>query len=311
MHPPFAQLTWDSALADECRALVRLAILEDLNRSRDWTTEALAQDAPMATAGLVSRDAGVVCGLPCVPIVIEEMDAQLTWTSCVTDGDTVCGGDEIGRFTGSPQSLLTCERILLNFVGKLSGIATRTAQFVARVADTQAVICDTRKTTPGWRRLEKYAVRMGGGTNHRLGLYDAVLIKDNHIALVTQQVDEPAPAFAVRQVRAFLAERFGKPNNSVGSAMVIEVEVDSLDQLVDVLPSQPDIVLLDNMTVDELRRAVAIRDQNSEGSHVLLEASGRISLDTVASVASTGVERISIGALTHTTTPLDIGLDWR
>jgi nicotinate-nucleotide pyrophosphorylase (carboxylating) len=199
--------------------------------------------------------------------------------------------------------LLITERTILNFVGRLSGVATTTAAYVEKTKGTRATICDTRKTLPGWRRLQKYAVRCGGGTNHRLGLYDAVLIKDNHIAFGNEAV---AGAFgvaeAVQQARELVTASSQDPH------MVIEIEVDSLEQLALVLPAQPDIVLLDNMTTEQLELSVAMRDDGFQD--VLLEASGGVRLDAVPAIAATGVERISVGALTHSAPNFDVGLDW-
>ncbi len=204
------------------------------------------------------------------------------------------------------RDLLTSERLLLNFVGRLSGVATWTRQFVRQVAGTRCRIYDTRKTTPGWRRLEKYAVRCGGGHNHRTGLFDAVLIKDNHLAHVVDAGQRSlTPASAVARARQRLREML--PNDA--EAMIVEVEVDTLEQLQQVLPQQPDIVLLDNMSLDELREAVARRD--ATGPATELEASGGVTLETVASIARTGVERISVGALTHSALSLDVALDWQ
>jgi nicotinate-nucleotide pyrophosphorylase (carboxylating) len=198
--------------------------------------------------------------------------------------------------------LLATERILLNLLGRLSGIATLTRQYVDAVAGTKARIYDTRKTTPGWRRLEKYAVRCGGGWNHRGGLDEAVLIKDNHLAIGETSGRRFTPTEAVHRARRFVAERGGDP------AMVIEVEVDTLDQFDAVLPARPDIVLLDNMGPAGLCEAVTRR--NAFDQAIELEASGGIRLATVSTIAESGVDRISIGALTHAAISLDFGLDW-
>jgi nicotinate-nucleotide pyrophosphorylase (carboxylating) len=193
---------------------------------------------------------------------------------------------------------------VLNLLGRLSGIATLTRQYVAAVEGTKARIYDTRKTTPGWRRLEKYAVRMGGGHNHRTGLFDAVLIKDNHLAFSVGQ--GLTLAEAVRQARRCV-ESAPKPGHK--EPLLIEVEVDTLEQLEQVLAATPDMVLLDNMRPDELREAVAMRDRLAQ--QIELEASGGVNLATVAEIARTGIERISVGALTHSAAALDVGLDWQ
>jgi nicotinate-nucleotide pyrophosphorylase (carboxylating) len=250
-------------------------------------------------------------------------------------------GMVLATIEGPARSLLTAERLMLNFLGRLSGIATLTQKFVQAVAGTKARIYDTRKTAPGWRRLEKYAVRQGGACNHRTGLFDAILIKDNHLAfgageqwsvvsgqwaVVTKDkglgakdtaphsnpllrgegVIQFSPAQAVRHVRQFIGTNF--PTDDPRREMVVEVEVDSLAQLEQVLPERPDIVLLDNMSLEELRRAVEMR--NALAANVQLEASGGVSLATVRSIAETGVDRISAGALTHSAISLDVALDW-
>jgi nicotinate-nucleotide pyrophosphorylase (carboxylating) len=203
---------------------------------------------------------------------------------------------------------LTAERLVLNLLGRLSGIATLTRKYVDAVAGTQSRIYDTRKTTPGWRRLEKYAVRCGGGCNHRTGLFDAVLIKDNHLAVGKEATDSTArytPAEAVARARRFIEEQAPEPAQG---PMIVEVEVDTLEQLDEVLAAGPDLVLLDNMTPAQLREAVRHRD--ARNPTVELEASGGVRLETVRQIAQSGVDRISVGALTHAAVWLDFGLDW-
>lgn len=304
----FQQITWDARLEDDCRQLIRLAVREDLDRVYDWTTVALVGETAQGHATVAARAAGVVAGLPAAKLVLEEYDARIAWTPLAADGQPVTAGQPLATLAGSARSLLAAERPLLNLLGHLCGIATLTAQYVAAIAGTRARIYDTRKTLPGWRRLEKYAVRMGGGTNHRLGLFDAVLIKDNHLALGAgeQAATHYTPAEAVRRAREFLSQF--EPGDA-SAEMLVEVEVDSLAQLAEVLPQRPDIVLLDNMPPDVLRQAVAMRDQGF--SEVQLEASGGISLATVRGVAESGVDRISVGALTHSAAWLDVGLDWK
>lgn len=306
MSKEFTQLAWDEILVEDCRRLVRLAVAEDLGRTYDWTTLALAEEGTQGSADVVVRRPGIVCGLKAAALVLEEMNAQVKWQPLVKDGTQIAAGTVVARLSGSARDLLTCERTLLNFLGRLSGIATLARQYVDAVAGTQARIYDTRKTTPGWRRLEKYAVRCGGGHNHRTGLFDAVLIKDNHLALGRQTSGgmPHTPAEAVERSRQFLREMLPQE----AEQMIVEVEVDSLEQLRSVLPARPDIVLLDNMTPDQLRQAVAIRGEL--GSEAELEASGGVNLQTVRAIAESGVERISIGALTHSAPNLDVGLDW-
>ncbi|MEI8017768.1 MAG: carboxylating nicotinate-nucleotide diphosphorylase, partial [Schlesneria sp.] len=227
-------------------------------------------------------------------MVFAKLDDQVRWDAFRQDGDQVYPGTVIAKVSGPLSSLLIGERTMLNFMTHLSGIATLTRTFVDAVAGTHAEILDTRKTLPGWRLLEKYAVRCGGGTNHRMGLYDGVLIKDNHIAAWTES---SSIAEAIRTARAKSPE-----------GVSIEVEVDSIAQLKDALEGSPDIVLLDNMDVETLREAVSMRNRFAPG--VLLEASGGVNLETVGGIARTGVERISVGALTHSAPALDLGFDW-
>ena len=308
MHKEFTQLDWNSDLVEDTRRLVRLAVAEDLDRAYDWTTVALAPEGARGRADVVFRRAGVICGLAAAALVLEEMNALVQWQALAGDGDAIGASAIAAKLDGSARDLLTCERTLLNFLGHLSGIATLTRQYVDAVAGTKARIYDTRKTTPGWRRLEKYAVGCGGGHNHRTGLHDAILIKDNHLALGRQSSGGAhyTPAEAVHIARQFMRDALADYPRA--EAMMVEVEVDSLVQLQHVLPAGPDIVLLDNMTPDVLRQAVAIRDDLAPG--VELEASGGVNLQTVRAIAETGVERISIGSLTHSAPSLDIGLDW-
>jgi nicotinate-nucleotide pyrophosphorylase (carboxylating) len=305
MAKEFQQIEWDEAVADDCRQIVRLAVREDLGRKFDWTTLALVPSGTPGSATIVARSPGVACGLRAVELALTEMDVTVQLTAQVDDGAVVSAGQALGRLSGPARSLLTAERIVLNLLGRLSGIATLTRRYVEAVAGTRAGIYDTRKTTPGWRRLEKYAVRCGGGHNHRLGLFDAILIKDNHLALGAAGAEPLTPSDAVARAREFARSM---ANAVSAGEMIVEVEVDTLDQLQLVLPVGPDIVLLDNMAPDVLRRAVALRDELAPA--VELEASGGINLQNVAAIAATGVNRISIGALTHSAAALDVALDW-
>jgi nicotinate-nucleotide pyrophosphorylase (carboxylating) len=304
----FRQSSWDEATEEDCRQLVRLAVREDLERQQDWTTLALVPADRQGAADIVARQAGVIAGVRALPVIVDETASQLVLTAYVEDGQSVEAGTCLARIAGNVRDLLTTERILLNFLGRLTGIATLASEYVRLVQGTGARIYDTRKTTPGWRRLEKYAVHCGGGCNHRTGLYDAILIKDNHLAQFAGpgQPRDEAARDAVRRARKFLAEL---PAELLGSGdMPIEIEVDHFDQLRAVLPEYPDIVLLDNMTVDELSRAVALR--NEVAPNVELEASGGVRLETVQAIAHAGVDRVSVGALTHAARSLDVGLDW-
>jgi len=226
--------------------------------------------------------------------VFAKLDPTIQWDARCNDGESVSAGLVIANVSGPLNSLMIGERTMLNFLTHLSGIATLTRKYVEAASGTRAKVLDTRKTLPGWRLLEKYAVRCGGGTNHRLGLYDGVLIKDNHLAAWTES---GSIAEAVRTARSRSA-----------TGVSIEVEVDTLVQLEDALAGRPDIVLLDNMQIESLQQAVAIR--NRIAPDILLEASGGVTLDTVNAIAKTGVERISIGALTHSAPGLDLAFDW-
>ena len=304
----FQQLEWNAELEDDCRQLIRLATREDLDRWHDWTTVALVPLDAQGRAAVVARQAGRICGLRAARLTLETMDYQAVWHAKLDDGASVAAGTHLATIEGLARTLLVAERTLLNFLGHLSGVATLAAQYVAAVAGTGARFYDTRKTTPGWRRLEKYAVRSGGGHNHRTGLFDAILIKDNHLALGQQAGGGHfTPGEAVLRARDFCQQgaAAGDPRDS----LLVEVEVDSLAQLDAVLPARPDIVLLDNMSVDELSAAVRRRD--ALGVPVELEASGGVTLATVRQIAETGVDRISVGALTHSAVGLDVGLDWQ
>ena len=306
MPKEYRQIEWDAEVEDDCRQLVRLAVREDLERLYDWTTVSLIPDAMPGKARVVVRKPGVVAGLPAARILLEEYDPEIEWRPLVDDGQQVAAATTLAEISGKARSLLTVERPLLNLLGHLSGIATLTRAFVDALSGTTARIYDTRKTTPGWRRLEKYAVRAGGGYNHRLGLFDAILIKDNHLALgATAAGLRYSPADAVRKARGILSQL---DENDPHREMIVEVEVDSLEQLHDVLPAGPDIVLLDNMSPGILRQAVELR--NDINAVVELEASGGVNLQNLAAIAESGVERISVGALTHSAEWLDVGLDW-
>ena len=292
----------DAHLKDETRRLLDLAVWEDNDQRGDITSAALVRDSSSGRAHITARQPGVVAGGLLAPVVLEAVDSRLAWEQLRADGEAVAPGDVIGRLTGPVREMLTAERLLLNLMGRLCGIATLTARFVEAVKGTGAKIYDTRKTTLGWRYLEKYAVHCGGARNHRSGLYDAILIKDNHLAFTGEK--GLTPADAVLRAKEY-ARRY---TDEAGNMPLIEVEVDSLDQLKSVLTAQPDIVLLDNMPPETMRRAVELRTE--AGSAAQLEASGGINLETVRAAALSGVDRVSVGALTHSAISLDIGLDW-
>ncbi len=264
---------------------------------RDLTCAALIDSAETATINVVVRRDGVLSGGPVAELVFGRLDPTIAWQSLVADGTFVAAQTIVARASGSLRSLLIGERTALNFLMHLSGVATQTRKFIDVVAGTKAVILDTRKTLPGWRALEKYAVRCGGGTNHRMGLHDGVLIKDNHLAAWVRRGGASMIADALRQARSVSP-----------SGIAIEVEVDTLEQLRDALAGGPEIVLLDNMGPPMLREAVRLRDEIAPATR--LEASGGITLGNVREIAETGVDRISIGALTHSALALDIAFDW-
>lgn len=312
MKRDFAQLEWSSQIDEDLRRLVRLAVFEDLDRGHDWTTVSLVPEHVTAAAHIAARQAGVIAGLRAVPVIFDEMEIDAEFHPQVADGDAVAAGAVLAQISGQARDLLTSERIILNVLGRLCGIATLTRRYVEAVAGTKARVYDTRKTTPAWRRLEKYAVQCGGGHNHRTGLFDAILIKDNHLAFGQEAGGQAfTPAEAVRRVRNFLEQQIGGDGvrGAADPAMIVEIEVDSLDQLAEVLPERPDIVLLDNMAPNMLHEAVKMR--NVSGPACELEASGGVNLATIRAIAETGVERISAGALTHSAIALDVGLDWQ
>lgn len=298
----------DAAMEDDCRQIIRLAVREDLDRAIDWTTVALIDESVRGRCEVVPRQAGVCAGLITVPWIIDEMDADLDVELFMHDGDALVVGEPIARLVGNARDLLTCERLILNLVSRLCGIASLTARFCERLRGHQARLYDTRKTTPGYRRLEKYAVRCGGGHNHRTGLFDGFLVKDNHLALAGEQADGSLKPLAAHLAAEKVRRWRSAHADSMLAPEMIEIEVDSLEQLRDVLPAGPDIVLVDNFSIAQLMQAVELR--NRLAPQVELEASGNVKLDTIAEIAKTGVERISSGALTHQATWLDLGLDW-
>lgn len=304
----FHQIEWDASLREEAVALLRLAIREDLGPLGDSTSKALIPKGAMGTADILARQSGVLAGLPIAESALYLVDSSVRWSPRSADGSHVARDQCVARLEGPARGILAAERLMLNVLSRLSGIATLTSRYVEAVAGTKARIYDTRKTTPGWRKLEKYAVRAGGGRNHRTGLYDAVLIKDNHLAFGGESTwGTPffSPADAIDRSRQWIKRRIPQ---LVRSRTILEIEVDSLGQLDEVLPAGPDIVLLDNMSPEQLREAVLRRNRRAPG--VELEASGGVTLDSVRQIAETGVERISVGALTHSPQALDFGLDW-
>jgi nicotinate-nucleotide pyrophosphorylase (carboxylating) len=266
--------------------VVRAALVEDLGRAGDITAALIDADVRL-NAAFVARGSGRIAGLACLRLAIRALDPAARIEGLIADGHDAEPGQAIARVEANARALLTAERTALNLLGRLSGVATLTRAYVRAVEGTKAIIVDTRKTTPGLRALEKYAVRCGGGMNHRFGLDDAILIKDNHVAAA-----------------GGIAQVLTRAKAVAGHLTPIEVEVDTLEQLAQALPFAPTVIMLDNFSLEDLRRAVAIT-----AGRVRLEASGGVTLDTVRAIAETGVDAISVGALTHSAPVLDIGLD--
>lgn len=277
--PPLPDLVLDP--------IVRLALTEDLGRAGDLTTDATIPPGTEMSAQIRARKPGILAGMDAAAYALTLVDPSVSLDISIDDGGELEPGAVIATLSGSARSILTAERTMLNFIGRLSGIATLTGTFVEKVAGTRATIVCTRKTTPGHRAVEKRAVRCGGGTSHRYGLDDAILIKDNHIA-ACGSIPE-----ALKRAHAY-----------AGHLRMIEIEVDTLAQLEEALPHKPHAVLLDNMDTDTLKKAVAMINGACKA-----EASGGVNLDTVAAIAATGVDYISVGALTHSASNLDVGLD--
>lgn len=268
---------------------VAAALEEDLGQAGDITTDPIIPAHATAGAEVVARKDGVIAGLDLAAASFKALDPDAQFVAGVADGAHATAGARIARVQGKARALLSAERVALNYLGHLSGIAALTADYVAAIEGTKARIACTRKTTPGLRAFEKYAVRAGGGINHRFGLYDAVLVKDNHIAAA-----------------GGLAQALAKLRARTGHLVKVEVEVDTLDQLCEALHFPIDAVLLDNMDVATLKKAVALVN-----GRLLTEASGGVNLETVRKIAETGVDLISVGALTHSAPRLDLALEWR
>ena len=269
---------------DTVERIVLAALAEDIGAG-DVTTDATVPADAVGVADLLVKEAGVVCGVRVAETTFRALDPDIRFEALASDGDVVDPPAVVARISGSERAILTGERVALNFLGRLSGIATLTRRYVDAIEGTDASVLDTRKTTPGLRELEKYAVACGGGRNHRFGLDDAVLVKDNHLRAAG------SVSAAVELVRA-------------ATALPIEVECDTLDQVAEALAVGVDAILLDNMSLDQLREAVDLT-----GGRARLEASGGVTLDTIRAIAETGVDEISVGALTHSARSLDVSLE--
>ena len=290
----FGELTKDGSLG----RLLAACRDEDLGHHGDVTTLSCVPPHLHARATLVARDPGVIAGLILVVPVLSAFGAEVAWTPAKSDGDPCTASEALGSFDGPLAGLLAAERTMLNLIARMAGTATLTRRFVDAIAGTKSRICDTRKTAPAMRMMQKYAVRCGGGTLHRIGLFDAALYKDNHLASFPPGQLAHRLEHAINEARAHNELRF------------VEVEVVSLEQLREILALPAglvDMALLDNMTPEAMREAVKLRDQ--AGTRILLEASGGITLANVRAVAETGVDRISIGALTHAAPALDLALE--
>jgi nicotinate-nucleotide pyrophosphorylase (carboxylating) len=278
--------------SDEIRRMARAALQEDVG-SGDVTTLATVPEETKVTAAMVAREPMVLAGLEFAEAAFLELCPRANIQRAASDGERVSAGFELLRIVQAPaRPILAAERVALNFAQRLSGVATLTARFVEAVAQTQARILDTRKTTPGWRRQEKYAVVCGGGMNHRFGLFDRILIKDNHLAALRRELPSPIEAAVARARAAY-------------PRLAVEVEADTLAQVEQALRAGADIILLDNMSLEELRAAVLL-----VAGRAKTEASGGVNLSTVRGIAETGVDFISVGALTHSARAVDIALDF-
>ena len=277
----------DAAMRRNIQPIIELALAEDLGTGDITSATTIPADA-QGSAVLLSKANGVLAGLPIAALVMESVDARLVFRSLVTDGSVITHGERLAEIHGPARSLLSAERTALNFLQRMSGIATTTARYVQAIAGTGAIIVDTRKTAPGQRVLDKYAVRAGGGGNHRFNLSDGVLIKDNHIAAVGGIAAAIAAAHA------------GAPHT-----LKVECEVESLEMARQAVDAGADIIMLDNMSLEEMRACVALI-----GGRALTEASGGITFERVRAIAECGVNLISIGALTHSVIALDISLDY-
>ena len=288
---------------EKIKDIVQLAIKEDIGDG-DITSKIFIPDGSKTEGMLIAKEAGVVAGLPVAGYVLSQIDENLILTSNIEDGSRVKKGTIIGSVKGLTLSLLSAERLVLNFLQRLSGIATATNRFAEKIKGYRTQIMDTRKTAPGWRYLEKYAVRVGGGINHRMGLYDQILIKDNHLKTMGSEKENGAISRLVRKAR-----------EQIENGMLIEVEVEDLCQIKDVVDAGVDIILFDNMEPSKIREAVDIvkeieKNQGAgTGKAILTEASGNITIENVEEYADAGVDRISVGAITHSVRVLDISFD--
>jgi len=274
-------------LDSNIKCLIQLALSEDIGRG-DITSDALVEDILTGKAVIVAKDVGILAGLEVAKTVFQMVNPKIIFSSLIEDGEKIKKGDKVALIQGKVKSILSAERTVLNFLQRLSGIATLTSKYVEKVKGTKVKILDTRKTTPGLRILEKYAVKTGGGENHRMGLFDMILIKDNHIKA----------AGGISEAIKIAKSKYGKKT--------IEVEVRNLNEVKEAIESKPDWIMLDNMKIEDMKKAVRII--RSTNSHIKIEASGGVNLGNVRKIALTKVDFISVGALTHSAPALDLSL---
>ncbi len=300
-------------------ALVRKALEEDLGTG-DITTDSLIQDDALARGEFIARKEGIICGLPIIEPLFRLLNEDIKFKAALADGDAVKSGQIIGKIFGQARAILSGERVALNFLQRLSGIATLTRKFVRAVEEFPARIYDTRKTTPLWRHLEKYAVKIGGGENHRFGLYDMVLIKDNHLRFLG--ASHPALRPETPQGRGkdaqhpmgrrALKEHIAELRKSLAPDVKIEIEAENLNEVKEAILAGADVIMLDNMSLDEMRQAAELvrnAPVRARQGKIEIEASGGVSLENVKKIAQAGVDRISVGAITHSAPALDISLE--
>lgn len=285
-------------ITKDMKKIINAALREDI-KSGDITTKAVIEKSSMGRFNIIAKSDCIICGVPIASEILKIIDKRIEFVSIISDGGSARCGDIIAVVRGHSRSILTAERTVLNFIGWLSGISTLTYAFAEKVKDTNARIFDTRKTIPSLREFQKYAVYIGGGKNHRIGLYDQVLIKDNHLALVSndKEIAVKEALYKVKRIKA--------------KGLKIEIEVEDLNMLKSALVFEPDIIMLDNMEISDIQKAVKMRDEYIKDKVVLiqLEVSGNVKLDNVCGIARTGVERISIGALTHSAQSIDLSMD--
>ena len=297
----YVTVSADLARENDLRLLVRMAIAEDLADAVDWTSVCLLDDERTGGCQIVPRETGVCAGISLLPWIVDEFDADLSVECLESDGDALFPGAPIAKLRGNARDLLASERTILNILSRLCGVASQVKGYVDTIADSRARIYDTRKTTPGWRLLEKYAVACGSGHNHRRGLYDGFLIKDIHLQLGGTAAEPMLPSGAAEKALAWRGAQVYR----MTAPAIVEIEVDSLDQLRDVLPTGPDIVLIDNFSLQDIRAAVAIRDR--ENPSVELEVSGNVKIDTIAAIAATGVASLFEAALAAAIATVAVG----